>query len=509
MRKQLKTLLILMVCIVGLCGALAAAHSRNASPASGESSAAGGTDEADNTVLLQKDESEVKTVIVMNDSGGYQASADDSGLLVIQDLSGLPVDSTELSDLKKYAACIRSQDEIKGGADRLADFGLDQPAATVQITYTDGTSAEMSIGAEVPSAVTASRYVLWDGTVRVMYELHVSPFLEGESSFLSRQITPVYDSEDPNYRVTYLSVTGAGRDKPLTIEQTGTSDYGQGMKLNNYEITSPVEGTFDLSKEDYLTSFFGISAKSVAAIHPSDADWEKYGLSEPYASVDAKYQDLDTNKETEIHFDASKPGDDGTMYVAVDGVDLIYQCKEPTGATSSQDTSAVNGEEAPSGLTWMNAKAEELLARTVLTPYMNNVSGIEIQTEDQTCQIEITQDKDGNVSAKIDGQAVGDISNFNKFYYVLISQEAQSLLTDEEKAKTDLDSLQLLATFTWHYRDGSKDDVVTWYGESKDSRSLTVARNGKLGYRFSYSSLELILKDLKMVMDGEEITVRY
>lgn len=492
-----------------MCGGLAAAHFYSAGNGSGESSAAESTDEYEGTVLLQKDEAEVEKVSVTNAGGGFEADAGDGDLLEIADLAGLPMDETELESLRKYAAYIRSQDTVADGADRLADFGLDQPEASVKISYTDGTSAEFSIGSEVPSASTASRYVLWDGTVHVMYELHVSPFLQSEDDYLSKQVTPVYNSDDPNYQVTYLSVSGTGREQPLTIEQTGTTDYGQGVQLSNYEITSPVEGNFDLSKEDYLTSVFGITADSVAVVRPEEADTERCGLSDPYAVVDVKYQDLETDEETEIRFSSSEPDENGKMYIAVDGTDLIYECTKQSNSSSSQDTSAVTGEEAPSGLTWLDAAAEDLLARTVVTPYMNTVSEILIETPDLSSDILISVDDSGNASAEIDGEKVADQDNFNNFYYVLISQEALSLLTDEEKAQTDVSGMKCLATITFRYRDGSADDVISWYGESEDSRNLVVTLNGQPGYRFSYTSLELILKDLEMVKNGEEITVRY
>ena len=119
-----------------------------------------GEDSGETEIAAWENEETVQEVQVQNDQGGYtlrwtEEEAEAEGL------EGLPLDTGTIGDIRDSLGSLTASREITDGQGRLADFGLEEPAAQAEITAEDGDSLTLLVGDEVPDEETSSRYVSW------------------------------------------------------------------------------------------------------------------------------------------------------------------------------------------------------------------------------------------------------------------------------------------------------------------------------------------------------------
>ena len=472
MKKKGLLLLLTAAAAVSLC--LVLAYLLRQAPQEKAPEQRGGTQ-----TLLERDAETVCSVSVTADDGQLYAVRNSSGVLEIPALDGLPVDQEKIDALAKYAAHLRAQREVENAYEALENYGLDAKSAIhVQAEFTDGQKTELWVGDEVPGTSTPSNYVLYEKTVYVMFQLHVSPFLKHEADFIRTTITP--SNEDAAYVTLLLSVKHAQQRAPITVAFQNTEATSGGQLLASYAITSPAyyDMTYHERGTSFLQSIYGLQAKA-CFVHPEQEQLAACGLLEPQVILQAVYIGQD-GEQTHLQLMASAQDEQGLAYVCLSGVDLIYQ----------MDVSACD---------WYSATLDDILGRQIVMPSIKSLSGLRIRTQDTSFRVAITLDKDDELHIAADDEAQYDVAEFKKLYEVLISAEIDSLCSEAAQSP-------LLLEVTYEAADGTQQVVSFCEGPV---RQAYVWKNGQ-PYGLIRSSYVTVMQEaIQKFLRNEEITVTY
>ena len=345
MKKQKKIILMIGVCLILLIGAGVLLGDPDQKS----------IEKDEKVILLDTEMNVLESIVVENMSGGYCATCE-NGEISINDLDGVPLDSSVISKLKNCLSKIQSESEVQNGIERLTDFGLDQPSATVTIKSKQEEFVLM-LGDVVPDEKEV-RYVEWNDKVYTMEESKVEVFFYDKYTFVSKQITPSYEDGSDDYLVTSVKIEGEQREKPLEIKLAESQELA-GYMVNSYELVSPLQypATADIY-EQFLTFVFNMEAEEIVKIKPDSSEIEKYDLKEPYISAQIIYQDEEEN-EKEITLSVSQADEDGNVYVWKQDTAIIYKCSKETVA-------------------WMESSEESLVSKTIAVPDIRSLQKLEI-----------------------------------------------------------------------------------------------------------------------------------
>ena len=160
--------------------------------------------------LISKEQTEVRRLQVTLRGGETWALVRVDDAMQLEDDPSFPLDSGMVDDLLA-ASCVVSYsetltDDAAEVSDRLADFGLDDPRAVVQIDYTDGTSATLRIGGHSDDLDSAFYYMLVDGYAP-LYALDIST---ADALCVERQL--LYDVEQPTIHKVRVDAFSIERD---------------------------------------------------------------------------------------------------------------------------------------------------------------------------------------------------------------------------------------------------------------------------------------------------------
>ena len=134
-------------------------------------------------ILLETKTEDIIWSNITNHKGGYHVTWKDGNAEVSQ-IEKLPIDEFKVRKFTENISSFIVQKEIKEGIERLADFGLDEPKAKVELKIKDKKNITLSIGDRVPEAEGNSRYVSLGNGVYVMDEDRVESFFYGTCDFI-------------------------------------------------------------------------------------------------------------------------------------------------------------------------------------------------------------------------------------------------------------------------------------------------------------------------------------
>lgn len=403
-------------------------------------------------ILQQISTDQIASITVENESGTYTAIQDKDHTLIMEGYESLSLNDDTIISLFHYASYIRGQIAVKNENNSLETYGLAAPVSRVKVTCTNGENYTLDIGNPVPGQSTAdSLYILYEDNIYTTYKLHVEPFLLSKTDYIQQEITPVsLSSDDPNVSSeTMLSITQAtiSRDDwthPVTIQKQANQDV-MGYSLQLYTISLDgsynYEYTTDSIGNQLLNSFFNLTADSIVSIHPDDAVLEQYGLLDPYFEANIVYQDASGNVD-EFSFLCSK-FIDGVTYIKNEAVDVIY---------------SINLEPA-----FLSVNSNELISSYLLTPDINTLQSMKIETTTDTYEFTINSDNNSLQSVEMNHETIIP-EVFQTFYQTLIATKADQVLVETSIPK----NASLEASVTYLYNDNSEQKLLLYYKSERE-----------------------------------------
>ena len=446
-------------------------------------------------VLQPEDKGDIVSITVENELGSFTSRRHDHDgeshwIIDDFDVDEALLSQTMLESLASTVSNMTARSVIEENPTDLAQYGLDDPQATVTVNYTDG-SFVMKIGDTVTSG--SANYVMINDspTVYSYYTYEITGLMTGDRlSMINTAVMPAYDN-DAAPVIKKITVTRKDLEKPIVLEKLPEVPEGSdSIQVYSYAFTSPGDVYLDLySGTDYLYAMFGLSAKKAAYTEVTDETKAETGLDDPFCEVDMLVEDVIyrlylgnaiVEEVTDRETGAVSHSITGFYGICNKVPDLIYVFNA-------------------SDVIWATMQPDAYMSKLFLVPYIYDVETVSYRDNDLDFTVTITGNNDDH-AMYMDGKEI-DTSLFRSFYQFLVSCRGEEMYTDEARG-------EFIAEFTYKYEDDRGDDTVTFYSSDED-RSVIIAINGNNVFKTKWNYGTRLLENARAFLDGGEIVQTY
>ena len=444
-------------------------------------------------VMTTYDETKISAIEITNSEGTFKIIPYDNDGTAEWTVENLEIDHKLLDQsvfttLVGYAASMTAKEVVEENAADLSKYGLDKPAATVSVSFSDGTSFGFNVGSTAPTG-SAYYFTKAGGSTVYTYSAYkLNNFvIDNEMSFVLTSVMPTYDSETAPV-VKKVTVKRTDLAEPIVLEALPEAGEDS-IQVYTHQFTSPITGYLDLNTGDaYLYALYSLTANSAAYLM-SDENKEKTGLDEPFCEVSMLVEDK--------------------IYRLFLGDAIIEKTTdEETGATTSTTvgyygyTNQVPGViyifSAESAI-WATMQPGDYMSKMFFIPYIYDLGSISYKDTKSDFTIKIEGDSDENHF--FNGETEVDGDEFKKLYQFFIAAKGESFYTDEARG-------DLIATVTYTYKDaGTPADEISFY--SCEDRTVIIAINGKNCYKTKQMYSVRLQENAAAFLSGGEIVLTY
>lgn len=360
---------------------------------------------------------------------------------------------------------------------KAAEYGLDNPRATVNVTYSDKTKAVIYVGDDAPQ--NAGTYIKFgDGdAVYFVTSDSVSAFDYGLTDLMSLTINDSASDSD-NSQASSIKLYGSAFSKEIELVPN-ESDKNSA----SYKIVKPSEGYASESESSLVEGAIrGLYADSVKMVNPSSSQLSKLGLSEPYAAVSAVYPDIT------VDIISSKPDSDGNVYIMKKGGNIVY---------------VMTAEKLP----WVTTSYEKLQSEYVLSPKMTSLSQVSINNGSKTYNFTLsskdvtTTDDDGNETTSTVTTVKYNNKEIDEAYFSTLFQNIS--YTELADRNDSSESKTAVLTVTYTYESDNSSDTVTFY-DTGESRYFVSVNGNSVGHVHK-SAINKVVKQVSDVAANKNV----
>lgn len=266
----------------------------------------------------------------------------DGDTWIKNDESEFPVDQDKLDTLAGSFISVTAERTLENVED-VSEYELDQPENTITITTEDGETTVIQVGMENDS--TSQEYIELNNdssTVYVVGSTTFQSFEGGLYDFAKSGTFPTVDSST----VTKVSVTGP--EDAYTVEED---------ENNFWNVTGTTGGTEETAKADSAKATSLTSALSSMAYasfvnyNCTDEELSQYGLTKPYATITADYQE-EVEKDSSDSENEAETGDNDATEASIEEDSTDSETTEKSSETEA-DTNTESAEETEEETTEM------------------------------------------------------------------------------------------------------------------------------------------------------------
>lgn len=297
--RQLLIFLAVLVVVGGGVALLVLLPQDGGEPASSDASSGNSSSEA--ISLIARSEEEIRSIAFKNEKGEVELYVDEEAASSAEETTSSSTAATVMYTVRGYegvtilnsvarsAATLGYQltaERDLGETSDLAPYGLDYPAASYTVVYTDGKTVTVTIGDAVPTN-TARNYVMISGDKHV-YIANVAEALSitGENMISTYILDLMVTNENGEQTLpTFDRIQISGRDHETPTEiypKDEDTPQSSPLAFYTYYMKEPaVAGVTSKLTENYLTPLASLTATGVAAVNPDEATLAEYGLDDP------------------------------------------------------------------------------------------------------------------------------------------------------------------------------------------------------------------------------------
>ena len=266
----------------------------------------------------------------------------DGDTWIKNDESEFPIDQDKLDTLAGSFSSVTAERTLENVED-VSEYELDQPENTITITTEDGETTVIQVGMENDS--TSQEYIELNNdssTVYVVGSTTFQSFEGGLYDFAKGGTFPTVDSST----VTKVSVTGP--EDAYTVEED---------ENNFWNVTGTTGGTEETAKADSAKATSLTSALSSMAYasfvnyNCTDEELSQYGLTKPYATITADYQE-EVEKDSSDSENEAETGDNDATEASIEEDSTDSETTEKSSETEA-DTNTESAEETEEETTEM------------------------------------------------------------------------------------------------------------------------------------------------------------
>ncbi len=418
---------------------------------------------------------DVQSVHIENASGSFDVEAEGEGYKS-DDIAPDVLDMEEFVALMTYSGAVNALQSVDSNPSDLSLYGLDAPAATVDIAYKDGPALSLRIGSAEP--ISGNYYFSVGGkpAVYLMEAARCAPFLQPKKDYIDDVITPVSQMSSPLSAILDVTFTGGPLAEPISIRAITGEDKELSRIASSFGAPTHLvmgKGIHELDQTygvDLLGSLLGLPATGIVGYNYTPQQISDFGFSKPSMQVAF---DLKNGVDTEVvHYALSVLEKDGAFYLTCNDNGVIYQIDKP--------------------LFW-SIQYDKLPVRWFLSPLMMDVESVELSTDGQTYTFDITGETNADKKVTCNGAPM-DIERFRTFYQLLISAASDGLLVGEDTPEGEP-----LLTLTYRYLDEEKKpDVMKLYKGT--ARRVYVEVNGAMEFSMEEAYLARVQAAAAVIM---------
>ncbi|MCL2462293.1 MAG: DUF4340 domain-containing protein, partial [Defluviitaleaceae bacterium] len=395
----------------------------------------------------------------------------------VNDTPSLPVVQDSVDTMVGPCYSLIYYDKLDGGGDTLADYGLDPPQATVDVTYTDGSEAVIYVGRATPGQDYYYGMVSGDDSVYLLYNNTAKYLMYGLNDLIDKTV-PAIDYNT----LQYVDITQPGKDE-IEFGFVGTEAEKQaaidqyngavpltlmkpwpGMGIYGSQFNYIVLGN---NSDTNITITLGDLVEADANM--GEVDTAKYGFDDPQLT----FRITDATNDVHLIIGADIPGEDNMAYIMRYGVPVVYKIDKTTISS------------------FFNVNVFGFIDHNVALQNIVQCTGMDIVSQDHSYTSVIdhttvtgtpapvnsdpsatpaaTSAPQDVITATVNGQVI-DSDTFRKFYRIVISLSYE----DQIPPFTPTGSPEV--TITFHLDDGT--NIVTQYYDYNDD-FYAVVKNGE------------------------------
>lgn len=282
--------------------------------------------EEENIVLYTLNTDTASRIEVKNEKGEvFLEKKEDSWF--VEGEEEFPLDQSYISGMLSALSSIQASGLVKEDGENMEEYGLKKPAMEITITLSDGTSAKLTLGDEVP--IQGGRYGLADDgtTVYVFDSSYYTSFDYSLNDLMTVEAGPEFE---PGSVTSLILDNGKGSyfeaKKDESLAWTINGPYSQ-----------PVRGDAQ-SLSGLFSSYSGLSFGECVEYDSKDSTI--YGIQKDGAKIEVQYEEeitgeadgskaVKTRKETFTLF-IGDPDEAGNYYVQPKGSSYVYKMDEDT-----------------------------------------------------------------------------------------------------------------------------------------------------------------------------------
>ncbi|HPU57950.1 MAG TPA: DUF4340 domain-containing protein [Candidatus Avimonas sp.] len=435
MKNRIRNLIIASVAVVILVGALLAVLFLLPEKDDDTSS---DTSESETVELVKKNtdskgdyiDNPIKKVVIKNETE-YEISLNKDKQLCVKGFEDLPINDSQLDLLSSNLSSLTAERKLTEDSSNAADFGLDKPRATAEVTYHDDSVLKFELGNDAPGDAGVYLRIEENGPIYLVSSSFGEYLLEKPEAYIGTTlITAPAVKEDENSDssnsgsndtpvLRSIKLTGSVRNNsPFVISVNENMNNKDWFSAYTYLVTSPIKkGVREKFSEtaQSLTSLYAIEAVKA---HPTADDLKKYGLDKPYsvAELTLAVQSIksgDNDETITTYYNSTKhtvklgnKDKDGNYYALVNDIKAVYLVS--------------SGSVPWAELNYNDVASELLFLRDITT-----MKAVELEIGGNKTRFDLTHypdedDRDKNMKVEIGGKQYStDI--FRDFYQVLMS----------------------------------------------------------------------------------------
>lgn len=439
------------------------------------------------TELFSFERTDIISVSAENAGGGFEAvpegepAEDGTVKLTITGLEDLDINYTMTSSILNSSAALSSESTVEENASDLEKYGLDQPQAKVTVK-TNTETKTLLIGNESPESGQTYCMTKDENTVYLVSTSNVSVFANSTDSFVSTTLlASAADGNNPTVDTVSISRNDLDYDIVLEYDESTDDDSTKSGTLSTHYMTEPVFAYLDVEKsQDAINGFFGLSAYSIIAAHPSETEIQSSGLKTPFCTVHMKTQNGDSytlklGNEMDI---------DGVKYYPAmfNDNDVIY-------AVSKEN------------LCWADLQPGDITSKMVFGTLVWDIGKLDISVQGgETVNFKGSGSSADDYKATKNGKSC-DTERFRTFYTFLLKTSAEEFMIDEEPKGEPVVTVYL------ETQDGKAKQTVEFY--KSEGKKTLISVNGVPCFKCRTAYVELLIENLSKFDSSEEFVMNW
>ena len=480
MKKKLLGIIAGLVCCIGCVAAIMVmtheSEHENEHEHEHEDESAHIEQHADEAALMLTQRTDIKAVTVTSHGGSFTVNVSQDGSVQLAELSGVRQDEAREKALVDLCSEIKAVKLVEENAADMKKYGLEKPAGKARISYTGAEDVVVCVGDISPTG--QQYYASVEGKKSVwLVESSVDTYFTGSAKdYVSQLMSPLPDKT-------------AAQSARLTVTKKGSQGFVFERNGESWTMTAPINAQLDMKKASgCVNGLYGLNSQYCELVHPGDEDKKRYGTAD--AAVTVHLKDGEADITLYIGNEVPKKEEDATdkYYCYIKGVseaDCIY---------------AVEKEYLP----WVDMNVQGVISQVMLPAYLTELKSIVITAEGETSKYDIynTEDSNDTTGKRTDKVTCAgketDLTQFRKFYELLMSCPTEKIYTKEDKNDADI-------TVVYNKSDGTADKLEL----VKVQDGFGARVNGKMSYLVPQSWCDTLLIDIKALASGESVKTEF